>query len=354
MSKISILTPCYNHEKYIKDYLQSVLNQTFGDFELIIVDDCSSDRSVEEIEKFHDKRIKLIRHSFNKGINAGLNTAFANSSGEFIVFMASDDVFMPNALEVLYKALSQSEAIVAYPRTLWIDENNKIIKTNHKEAYQDRIELLHHFFMKGNGLTSPGMMIKREFCDFFPLQNSICNQQDTQIHIDLLLRGEPIFIEEPLIKYRRDSKGGNISSISLSTQMRESLEKSSVMDTFLQCKDIELLKKIFKDEIKMLDFEPSSDILEFFMGRMALLSPKKEQQVWGYHKIMHFYSDIKNVEILKEKYSFTFKEYLGLVKEIKQDEIVQKYKKYKKLFNESVALIVVLTIVIIWLGVKNA
>ncbi|EHF7964559.1 glycosyltransferase, partial [Campylobacter coli] len=54
MPKISILTPCFNHEKYISAYLQSVLNQTFNDFELIIVDDCSSDQSIKEIEKFHD------------------------------------------------------------------------------------------------------------------------------------------------------------------------------------------------------------------------------------------------------------------------------------------------------------
>ncbi|EAJ4481083.1 glycosyltransferase, partial [Campylobacter coli] len=57
MPKISILTPCFNHEKYISAYLQSVLNQTFNDFELIIVDDCSSDQSIKEIEKFHDPRI---------------------------------------------------------------------------------------------------------------------------------------------------------------------------------------------------------------------------------------------------------------------------------------------------------
>lgn len=354
MSKISILTPCCNHAKYIKDYLQSVLNQTFGDFELIIVDDCSSDGSIEEIEKFKDTRIKLIKHEFNKGINAGLNTAFANSRGDFIVFMASDDMLMPNALEVLHKTLSQSNAVVAYPRTLWIDEVNKVVKANHKEVSQDRAELLHHFFMKGNGLTSPGMMIKREFCDFFPLPTSMCNQQDTQIHINLLLQGEPIFIEKPLIKYRRDSKGGNISVNSLATQMRESLEISSAMDTFLQCQDIELFKKIFQEEIKELELEPFNDTLEFFLGRMALLSHKKEQQVWGYHKIMNFYSNTKNAEILKEKYSFTFKEYLGLVKTIKQDKTIQKYQKYKKLFNGSIALVIVLMIIIIWLGVKNA
>ncbi|WP_039872494.1 glycosyltransferase family 2 protein, partial [Helicobacter canadensis] len=74
--KISILTPSFNHEKYIGFFLQSVLGQTFQNFELIIVDDCSWDKNLEEIKKFKDERIKLIRHDYNKGINAALNTAF--------------------------------------------------------------------------------------------------------------------------------------------------------------------------------------------------------------------------------------------------------------------------------------
>lgn len=102
--KISILTPSFNHEKYVGFFIESVLAQTFSDFELIIVDDYSTDRNVEEIKKFQDSRIKLIQHEFNKGINAALNTAFKQSSGEFLVFLASDDMLKSNALEVLYNA----------------------------------------------------------------------------------------------------------------------------------------------------------------------------------------------------------------------------------------------------------
>ncbi len=151
-------------------FIESVLAQNFQDFELIIVDDYSSDESIKEVEKFTDDRIKLIKHSYNKGINAALNTAFKHSSGDYIVFMASDDIFEFDALEILYKTLSTSDAIVAYPRTLWIDEDNNIIKTTHKEVFQDRIELLHYLFMKGNGLTSPGMMIKKIFVISFLCQ----------------------------------------------------------------------------------------------------------------------------------------------------------------------------------------
>ncbi|EAH7757263.1 glycosyltransferase family 2 protein [Campylobacter coli] len=354
MPKISILCPSFNHKKYVGFFIESVLAQSFQDFELIIVDDYSSDESIKEVEKFTDDRIKLIKHSYNKGINAALNTAFKNSSGDYIVFMASDDIFEFDALEILYKTLSTSDAIVAYPRTLWIDEDNNIIKTTHKEVFQDRIELLHYLFMKGNGLTSNGMMIKKDFCDFLPLANSMCNQQDTQIHINLLLRGKPIFIEKQLVKYRRElRKKGNISSNTLATHTRENLEIYTLMDAFLQCQDIKLLKNVFKEEIKALKLEPFDDVLEFFLGRMALLSDNKERQIWGYSKIMNFYNNEKNIKILRERYNFNFKDYVDIAKYIKQDKTIEKYRKYKKLFNYSLifsSIIIMVFISILLLG----
>ena len=91
MAKISILCPSFNHQRFIADHIKSVLNQSFKDFELIIVDDCSTDDNVAQISQFNDPRIKLIRHEFNKGINATLNTAFENANGEYLMFIAGDD-----------------------------------------------------------------------------------------------------------------------------------------------------------------------------------------------------------------------------------------------------------------------
>ena len=124
--KISILTPSFNHEKYIRFFLQSVLGQTFQNFELIIVDDCSWDKNLEEIKKFKDERIKLIRHDYNKGINAALNTAFENSSGEILVFCASDDMLERDALEKIYQAFEETHVDIVYPGVKVIDENNMI------------------------------------------------------------------------------------------------------------------------------------------------------------------------------------------------------------------------------------
>ena len=83
---VSILCPTFNHEKYVKFFLDSLLAQTNPNWELLIVDDCSTDNNVAEIKKFHDSRIKLIQNPFNMGINCGLNQAFERARGDYMCF----------------------------------------------------------------------------------------------------------------------------------------------------------------------------------------------------------------------------------------------------------------------------
>ena len=127
--RFSIIIPVFNVEKYLEECLQSLLNQTFKDFELIIVDDCSTDDNVAEINKFKDPRIKLIRHEFNRGINAVLNTAFENANGEYLMFLAGDDCLESNALEVMIKELENLDYIVFYPSIMRTDINGKKIES---------------------------------------------------------------------------------------------------------------------------------------------------------------------------------------------------------------------------------
>ncbi|WP_104721368.1 glycosyltransferase family 2 protein [Helicobacter mesocricetorum] len=340
--RISILSPSFNHEKFVGYFIESVLNQTFEDFELIIVDDCSTDRNVEEIRKFQDPRIKLIIHPFNQGINAALNTAFKASSGELLVFCASDDILYPNALEVIYHQINRQDILVLYTQLQVIDENNHLTNKTIFPKKDSRHRLLHYLFMEGNCLTSPGMCVKaRAFESLYPLNVAMCNQQDCQMHILLLLQGEVGFVETPLVQYRRMSpkaKEKNISVKDKLTLKRVDLEIAFVMDTFLTCKDIALLQEVFKGEIQRLGLEPRKETLEFFLGFMALQSPHFVRKVWGYHIIMRFLND-SGLETLKSHYNFTFKDYLSLVLYVGGDKNFGKYQKYKKYFNISLIVL---------------
>ena len=98
---ISVVIPLYNKEKQIACTLQSVFEQTFQNFEIVIVDDGSTDNSVEEVEKFDDFRIRLI-HQTNAGVSAARNRGIEEASGELIAFLDADDVWMPEYLATQY------------------------------------------------------------------------------------------------------------------------------------------------------------------------------------------------------------------------------------------------------------
>ena len=97
--KVSVIIPTYNRADLLARAVNSVLSQTYDDYEIIIVDDHSSDNIQDVISKFTDPRIRLMRHERNKGQSASINTGIANARGEYIAFLDDDDEWLPNKLE---------------------------------------------------------------------------------------------------------------------------------------------------------------------------------------------------------------------------------------------------------------
>lgn len=120
---ISIITPCYNSGKYIAETIQSVLDQSFENWEWWIVDDNSSDNSVETILKFDDSRIHLITLDKNTGAAEARNIGLEKASGRFITFLDSDDVWLPHFLETSVNYLIENEEELVYATYKRHDEN---------------------------------------------------------------------------------------------------------------------------------------------------------------------------------------------------------------------------------------
>ncbi len=106
MNKISVIVPAYNVESYLADCLDSILNQTYPNIEVIVIDDGSPDRSGEIAENYKqkDRRIKVI-HQENGGLSVARNSGLDNATGEFVCFIDSDDWIEPDYLELLYSAV---------------------------------------------------------------------------------------------------------------------------------------------------------------------------------------------------------------------------------------------------------
>lgn len=110
-TKISVIVPVYNVERYIERCLRSILNQSLHDIELVIVNDCTLDNSMSVVSKFfiHETRMKVINNNVNHGLMMARKIGFDNATGEYIVFCDSDDYLPLNALEILYNEIIKSD-----------------------------------------------------------------------------------------------------------------------------------------------------------------------------------------------------------------------------------------------------
>ena len=134
MPKVSIILPTYNGEKYIKESIESVLNQTFIDFELIIVDDCSTDSTPQIIEDFwkKDTRIKVINNKENKKLPESLNIGFREAKGEYLTWTSDDNFYLPEAISTMVNVLDEKKGVymVCADMDLINDKGENIGKAN--------------------------------------------------------------------------------------------------------------------------------------------------------------------------------------------------------------------------------
>jgi len=156
--KVSIVIPVYNAEKYLKESLDSALNQSFSDTEVIAVNDGSTDNSLRILEKYSDK-IKIINQE-NGGVASALNTGIKNMTGEWFKWLSADDLLYPNAIEELMLEagkLKDKKHTILYGDFDFIDDKGEIIDHMNEPNYNQltdfefNVILLDH--LVGNGTT---------------------------------------------------------------------------------------------------------------------------------------------------------------------------------------------------------
>lgn len=128
-SKCSVILPIYNSELYLKKTLESILNQTFVDFELIAIDDCSTDSSYEILQRMSemDKRIRIYKNTKNLGVAKTRNRGIELAKGKYIALIDSDDVWAPKKLEIQIEFMQQEGCSLSYCSYGFIDKDNNDI-----------------------------------------------------------------------------------------------------------------------------------------------------------------------------------------------------------------------------------
>lgn len=168
MPKVSVICTCFNHEQYVSSSLQSVLDQTYSNYELIVVDDGSTDNSVKTIERFINSypQISFIRLDKNQGICQAFNSAFKICNGDIIIDLAADDVLMPDRLSngvAAFNKLDKSYGVI-FSDAEWIDGKGRHLffhsdKYPHTTIPEGNVyeHLIERYF-----ICSPTMMFRRE------------------------------------------------------------------------------------------------------------------------------------------------------------------------------------------------
>jgi len=205
---VSIITPSYNSEQFIVTTINSVINQTFIDWELIIVDDASTDNTCKVVLDFckKDKRIKLIKQTKNLGSGVARNRGIKVAQGNYLAFLDADDIWKSNKLEKQLAVMKATKATICFSSYELINEEGeslkKTIEALPKLSYTKQLKC--NYIGNLTGIYDVNELGKM----FMP---EIKKRQDWVMWLNLIKKGGPaIGIKEPLAYYR--VRKGSISS----------------------------------------------------------------------------------------------------------------------------------------------
>lgn len=203
--RVSVITSIYNGEKHIRESVSSILNQTFTDFEFIIVNDCSTDNTKRILQSFanKDNRIRLINNNKNIGLTKSLNKALKLTKGKYIARHDADDISLPQRLKKQYDFLENNpEIYLVGTSTNLIDEEETFIrKSNTIASYQSIASRL----PKKNCIYHPTIMFRNNSKTFY--REKFTYAQDYDLYLNLLTNGYQMSnLEDSLVKRRISKK----------------------------------------------------------------------------------------------------------------------------------------------------
>ncbi len=262
MPKVSVILASYNHEKYIAASIESVLNQSFGDFELLIFDDGSTDNSQKIIRSFRDDRIKLFLYEKNRGSYHATQDALKSARGKYLAIHHSDDIWVKNKLERQVQVLDENpEYAVCFTQANFIDENGEIYDLPEEHPYKyvfqqrnrTRQEWLNQLFHFANCFCNPSALGRNNLKDF-PMNRRLLQLPDYFMWIKLCQRKNVYVLDEKLINFRlRRAEQNSASSLSTANLIRFSNEIYFTVREYLELlRDEQEFLKIFPEAQKYL------------------------------------------------------------------------------------------------------
>jgi glycosyltransferase involved in cell wall biosynthesis len=206
MPQISVIIPAYNAERTIRETIESVQQQTLQDFELIVINDGSNDRTLEVVQNINDKRLNIFSYE-NGGLPTARNRGMSKANGEFIAFLDADDLWTPDKLELQLAALKQHpEAGVAYSWTYFMEEKGESLSFHQSIRYSFEGNVYANLLVSDFIHSGSNTLIRRQAIDsvgeFDPALKSC---EDWDYWLRLSARWPFVLVPKYQILYRRSS-----------------------------------------------------------------------------------------------------------------------------------------------------
>ncbi|MFI3188792.1 hypothetical protein BCS42_06590 [Crenothrix sp. D3] len=321
MPKISVILTSYNHDNYINEAIDSVLNQTFTDFELIIWDDGSSDDSWEIIQSYSDPRIQVFQNPQNKGPVFGINKAiFEIARGKYIAIHHSDDVWEADKLKQQVDFLDThfdigavfSNALAINEESLPLTDKTHFYADVFNKTNRTRHEWLRFFFNQGNALCHPSILIRKQcYQDCGLYRPMLAQVPDFDMWIRLCLKYEIHVLPEQLIRFRVRNQEANTSGNRPETRIRGLYEYYKLLNNYRTISSFDELIKIFPFAQKYYRGDASDT--DFALAMVALEEkPFRFTELFGEDILFGAISDPKQADHLKQFYNFDNHDFIEL------------------------------------------
>lgn len=275
---VSIIVPAYNHENYVGECIESIINQTYNNIELIILNDGSKDKTMQAIKKYEEKCEErftnfLVIDKENEGICKTLNRGIKESNGKYVCFLASDDMILSDKIKKQVNYLQINEDIkelicngyIYYGdnkiKELFYKSIPKWTKLSHKEIFKK--SLCGNFF-------NPFGMYDREVFDKIGLFNESLNFEDWDMHLRIVYNYKIGYLDEPLFLYRRHEKNITNEDIKNVYYMYEG--RIQTLDTITNMYNVSFL---IKRKVYSYLYAVNAEIFKKLDKKMYLLCLKK-------------------------------------------------------------------------------
>jgi glycosyltransferase involved in cell wall biosynthesis len=321
MPKISVILTSYNHEKYIREAIDSVLAQTLADFELIIWDDASDDASWTIINTYADPRIRSFRNGERRRAVYGLNRAISEiARGEYIAVHHSDDIWETDKLAKQVAFLDGNPEFGAvFTHITAIGEDSKPLK-NERNFYnlkfeqpnRTRFEWLHFFFNRGNALCHPSVLVRKKCYDNCGLYRfGLVQLADFDMWVRLCLKYEIHVLPEKLVRFRVRADEANASNRRPESYIRSTMEFHNLLRNYLKIESFEELAAIFPEAAKYCRADGFD--LKYVLARIALEEkPYSFTELFGIELLFEAVADPVRSKTIKAIYNFDYLDLINL------------------------------------------